>query len=367
MRYKRNIPKSLWALPHKCLALPRSPNVEMLPMPATSCRHARQISFAWSPELVTPDKKFTIVPDIVPADTAQCRYKDALSNYAKAFQLLKSNPPEQRLDARMPYSMYLELEKGWYPSLAYNSLEQDVTVITTQSALHEFAASELRKNITVSLEEYFSIHKLEAREGIMDSASTTLTSTRREYFRSSKDPDGSFSYDDDEDGLILRVAIEAGFTENYLGLQRDKDMWIKGLDAKVVVLIFLQESPRFKSPNNRHNDIDIEHIDVELARMRQNQERGTYGPIEYRNHTWFGNLKQARIEYLIKDGYSRDRLPTAIGLKISDFLTHPIRRSAKIPDCDVYFDGDRFMRSLTVAIYKTALERCINFVLLASV
>ncbi|KAJ8097224.1 hypothetical protein POJ06DRAFT_278718 [Lipomyces tetrasporus] len=313
MRYKRNIPKSLWALPHKCLALPRSPNVEMLPMPATSCRHARQISFAWSPELVTPDKKFTIVPDIVPADTAQCRYKDALSNYAKAFQLLKSNPPEQRLDARMPYSMYLELEKGWSNFKAEMGTvkirEQDVTVITTQSALHEFAASELRKNITVSLEEYFSIHKLEAREGIMDSASTTLTSTRREYFRSSKDPDGSFSYDDDEDGLILRVAIEAGFTENYLGLQRDKDMWIKGLDAKVVVLIFLQESPRFKSPNNRHNDIDIEHIDVELARMRQymlearrrNQERGTYGPIEYRNHTWFGNLKQARIEVWRRD------------------------------------------------------------------
>ncbi|KAK9244579.1 hypothetical protein V1506DRAFT_567567 [Lipomyces tetrasporus] len=369
MRYKRNIPKSLWALPHICLALPRSPNVEMLPMPATSCRHARQISFAWSPELVTPDKKFTIVPDIVPVDTAQCRYKDALSNYAKASQLLKSNPPEQ------------------YPSLAYNSLEQDVTVITTQSALHEFAASELRKNITVSLEEYFSIYKLEAREGIMDSASSTLTSTRRQYVRSSKDPVGSFSYDDDEDGLILRVAIEAGFTENYLGLQRDIDMLIKGLDAKVVVLIFLQESPRFKSPNNRHNDIDIEHIDVELARMRQymlearrrNQERGTYGPIEYRNHTWSGNLKQARIEvwrrdmkepvtsYLIKDGYSRDRLPTAIGLKISDFLTDRIWRSVKLPDCDVYFDGDRFMRSLTVAIYKTALERCINFVLLASV
>ncbi|KAK9246518.1 hypothetical protein V1506DRAFT_534917 [Lipomyces tetrasporus] len=86
--------------------------------------------------------------------------------------------------------------------MAYNSLEQDVTVITTQSALHELAASELRKNITVSLKEYFSIHKLEARKRIMDTASTTMASTRREYFRSSKDPDGSFSYDDDEDGPI---------------------------------------------------------------------------------------------------------------------------------------------------------------------
>ncbi|KAJ8098034.1 hypothetical protein POJ06DRAFT_27326 [Lipomyces tetrasporus] len=66
------------------------------------------VSFAWSPELVTSAKKFTIVPDIVPPDAAQCRYKDALSNYAKAFHLLKSNPPEQRLDARMPYSMYIE-------------------------------------------------------------------------------------------------------------------------------------------------------------------------------------------------------------------------------------------------------------------
>ncbi|KAK9237829.1 hypothetical protein V1525DRAFT_403035 [Lipomyces kononenkoae] len=392
MIYGRNIPKTPL---HICLAHTRSRWLDL----STTSTHARRIP--WSPEFGRSDKQFTTVPDIVPSDSTYCMDKNALFDYAKAFHLLKSNPPEQRLDVRMPYAIYMKLEKHWsnfkaemdvrenqrYPRLAYNSLEQEVTVITAQSALHEVAASELKRNITDTFKEYFSIHKLEAREGIKDTASTTMTSTRREYFRSSKDPDGSFSYDDDEDGPILRVAIEAGFTENYRGLQRDKNMWIKGLGAKVVVLIFLQESPRFKNPNSEYNDIDIEHIDGELERMqrymrdarRRNQERGIYGPIEYRNHTWFGNLKQARIEvwrgdmqepvtsYLIKDGCTYDRLPTTFGLKISDFFTDRIWRSANIPDSDIYFEGEKFLRALTFGIYETALIRCTNFILPASV
>ncbi|KAK9240942.1 hypothetical protein V1525DRAFT_423544 [Lipomyces kononenkoae] len=308
---------------------------------------SRQAPLAWSSELVTSHNIFSTVPDIWD--------KDALWNYAKAFQLLKNNPPEQRLDASMPYSMYMELEKRWskfkaemdicgnqrYPSLGYNSLEQEVTVTTTQSALHEYAASELRGYIADSLKAYFSIHKLEARKGIRDNASTSKTSTHREYLRSSKDPDGSFSYEDDEEGVILRVTIEAGSTENYRGLQRDKDMWIKGLDAKVVYM---------------------------LEAKRRNQERGTYGPIDYRNHTWFVWRRDMREPITSMDTPPTVMLlPTAIGLKMSDFLSDRIWGSANLPDSDVYFDGDEFMRSLTTAICETAMERLINFVLPVSV
>ncbi|KAJ8097953.1 hypothetical protein POJ06DRAFT_240465 [Lipomyces tetrasporus] len=86
------------------------------------------------------------------------------------------------------------------------------------------------------------------------------------------------------------TAIAAGYAEDYGRLHRDKDMWMKGLNAKVVVLIYVKESPRFKNPHTAYED--IEDVDVELARMQQNMwkvtqrniEQGSYGPVEYRNN-----------------------------------------------------------------------------------
>ncbi|KAK9314729.1 hypothetical protein V1522DRAFT_113437 [Lipomyces starkeyi] len=40
--------------------------------------------------------------------------------------------------------------------------------------------------------------------------STTMRSTHGKYSKSSKEPDGSILYDDDDAGLVLRAVIEAG-------------------------------------------------------------------------------------------------------------------------------------------------------------
>ncbi|KAK9491576.1 hypothetical protein V1508DRAFT_373733, partial [Lipomyces doorenjongii] len=319
---------------------------------------------------------------------------NARSAYDRALHLLKTNPPEKRLDIHLPYSQYLKLQESWsnykseaniaedqsYPRLSYNSLEQIATVVTSQRALHESAAARLRTAIFNSVWEYLSIHKPDETGRIADTGSTTRKSTYGKYSKSAKDPDGSFMYGDEDKGPLLRVAIEVGFSEDYPGLRRDKDMWIKGRNAKVVILVCLRESPQFKDPEIAYEDID--DVNLELARMGQtvakaglrNLEQGEYGPMEYRNHKWFGKLEEAFIEcwradrkrrfrtVLIENGHHKVHLPTTIGLKVRDFLSEAAWAAADIPDSDVRLDLDRYLQSLLIPVQATALSRLEDFI-----
>ncbi|KAK9356691.1 hypothetical protein V1523DRAFT_448089 [Lipomyces doorenjongii] len=251
-----------------------------------------------------------------------------------------------------------------YPRLSYNSLEQIATVVTSQRALHESAAARLRTAIFNSVWE----HKPDETGRIADTGSTTRKSTYGKYSKSAKDSDGSFMYGDDDKGPLLRVAIEV-----------DLDMWIKGRNAKVVILVCLRESPRFKNPEIAYEDID--DVNLELARMGQtvakaglSLEQGAYGPMEYRNRKWFGKLEEAFIEcwradrkrpfrtVLIENGHRKVHLPTTIGLKVRDFLSEAAWAAADIPDSDVRLDLDRYLQSLLIPVQATALSRFEDFI-----
>ncbi|KAK9385164.1 hypothetical protein V1515DRAFT_609099 [Lipomyces mesembrius] len=46
-------------------------------------------------------------------DTTLWECQNSSWDYAKALDLLKKNPPEQRIDIHLPYSLYLRLEESW--------------------------------------------------------------------------------------------------------------------------------------------------------------------------------------------------------------------------------------------------------------
>ncbi|KAK9374804.1 uncharacterized protein V1513DRAFT_458467 [Lipomyces chichibuensis] len=338
----------------------------------------RRISFAWSPELTASDEKSNTAPGVVLPDTSPRKHKNEMSDYAKALHLLKNNTPEQRLDVHMPYSMYLKLQKSWskfkeemdihedqrYPHLSYNSLDQVATVVTMQRALHEFAAREFSFEVKTGVREYLANHWPQGLGRIRDTGSTNMKSTHGKYAYSSKDPDGSFFYNDDDAGLVLRVVIEAGHSEHYGKLLRDKDMWMKGMNVKAVVLICLKESPSFKNPHTAYEE-DIDDVDLEVGIMKQhthkvvqrNLEQGFCGPVEYRNRIWFGKLNDS-----LAHGRAYERLSTTTGLKIRDFLLGCESSAANVPDNDVYFDADGYVRGLIDAIEMTAQHRYIDFI-----
>ncbi|KAK9234262.1 hypothetical protein V1525DRAFT_391615 [Lipomyces kononenkoae] len=288
-------------------------------------------------------------------------------DYDKALFLLTHNPPEQRLDIPMPYSHFLQLEESWckfksenniseekrYPSLSYNGLMQMATVVTIQSALHDYIASVFREIIASGVNEYLSIHKPNAIARIKNYGSTTMTELTP-YGASSKEQDESFGYGHPDRESCLQVAIERGVSENYGDLCRDKDLWIQQLGAKVVILICLKEAPRFKNPRAVYENIKDPVAEVKkmqqhaLEAMKHHLERGIYGPIEYRDHMWTGKLDEVFVEvwragddrpvrkWLIRQGRP-SHLPKTIGLKISDFFPENEWAAINIPDSNVAF------------------------------
>ncbi|KAK9236188.1 hypothetical protein V1525DRAFT_427299 [Lipomyces kononenkoae] len=228
------------------------------------------------------------------------------SNYAKALDLLKDNTPEQRLDVHLPYSMYsLTVIRCRYPRLSNNSFDEIATVLTIQRAMNFVSP-------------------------IVPTGSMTEMGSGK-YAKGLKEPDESFFYDDNNSGrLVLRVVVEAGHSEHYGRLLRDKDMWMKGMNAKAAVFICLEESPRFKNPHTVYED--IENVDLEVERMEQHIHK----------------LGQRNIG---KGFYGPPR-----------FLANREFSSANIPDCNVCFDAHGYLRQLLYGTVLTARARYNHFI-----
>ncbi|KAJ8102516.1 hypothetical protein POJ06DRAFT_244901 [Lipomyces tetrasporus] len=284
--------------------------------------------------------------------------EESLSKFDKALDLLKSNPPEQRLDIQMPYSQFLELDESWskikselflddksYPRLSYNSVTETVTVVTVPKDLHEVAASELRRQIMNSIEEYLSHHSPESIDRIVDAGSSDVRGSGGGYEHSVKQADGLFKYISGGAGRVT-VAFEVGFSQNYDSLLGNKDMWIQGCHAKACVLICLNESPRFRNPTDPFEDIG----DVEAEKQAMNRHanatvplNGSYfPPISYRDHVWAGGVTEAFIEVwranghekfpLIEERRPHHNLTTTVGLHVSEFFEDDAWQALGIED-----------------------------------
>ncbi|KAK9242129.1 hypothetical protein V1506DRAFT_572394 [Lipomyces tetrasporus] len=283
----------------------------------------------------------------------------ALSNYEEAFTLLKGNPPEQRLDIQLPYEKFLQLDNAFselkseagisedqrYPSLTYNSLTQTVTVVTAPVTM-------------AFVEGYLSPR------------------------RTRKDADGGFIYEPMDGEAKMVIAVQVGYTEAYGKLLDDKDMWINGSAVNVVVLVCFKEKPRFKHPATS-GCRDITDWRAEKAVMSSavgetaqlNVQQGYYGPLEYRNHMWAGELTEVFIEfwrqyshnrmYLIREGFTLalDDLHEVRGLRIRDFDPHDIwqREAANIQERVIPFDSASFLDTLRRAFITLATDRFDEF------
>ncbi|KAK9238594.1 hypothetical protein V1525DRAFT_449528 [Lipomyces kononenkoae] len=335
--------------------------------------------------------KFSSLQPVTSSNVLPHTVEHKTSDFDKALYLLQNNPPEQRLDIPLSHFQYRKLEESWskfksenntkeekrYPSLSYNSLEEIATVVTTQSALHDYIGSVFRKMIESSVSEYLSAYKPRAISRIKDLGSTTMVQWNPDgEDMSSKEPDQSFGYQRDEEKPRLQVAIECGVSENYKALCRDKDLWIHQLGAKVVVLLCLKETPQFRSPRTAFFHIKDPFAEVKnLGRHADNAinlEQGIYGPIDYRKHSWVGEVSELFVEvwrddgkqpvrkWLIQEGQKCSHLPKTVGLKISDFFPENEWDALKVPDSSVRFRRHLF-KELAGAMKLTAEWRFLVF------
>ncbi|KAK9242249.1 hypothetical protein V1506DRAFT_556159 [Lipomyces tetrasporus] len=194
------------------------------------------------------------------------------------------------------------------------NLEQRATVVTSQRALHEGAAARLRTEIFNSVWKYLSIHKPDETSRIVD----------------------TWVYHHEEH--LWQVFQE---------LKRSR--WFIHIAYE-----------------------DIDDIDLELARMgqsvakarRRNLEQGAYGPMEHRNHRWFGKLEDAFVEIWradIKRPF-RTVLIENGPRKVTRIFVGSCMGCCGIPESDVRLDLDRCLQSLLSSVEMTAVQRFVDFI-----
>ncbi|KAK9354958.1 hypothetical protein V1523DRAFT_361190 [Lipomyces doorenjongii] len=318
------------------------------------------------------------------------------SDYDTALDLLKNNPPEQRLDFHLPYSQYLKLEDCWskirlaenisedqkYPYLAYDSAAEIATVVTVPRDLHEGPALAFGRMIMNGAENYLSSHGADASlvRSVHNAGSTTFKGVYGSYSRSKKQADGTIMYTPFGGHTTIMIAIEVRYSQDYTALCRNKDQWIEGRHVKVCVLVCLDESPRFRNPRTLNESIG--DVEAEMEKMGRSmaesvirdQSQGYCGSIVYRGHKWVGDLKEAFIEVwrankrqpiryqLLQNAWSCNRLPKTIGLKVSDFVPDEDLKAANIPDSSLPFDGTSYVDLLRRFMQTTAEERYLEFI-----
>ncbi|KAJ8103339.1 hypothetical protein POJ06DRAFT_299584 [Lipomyces tetrasporus] len=310
------------------------------------------------------------------------------ANYNRALNLLKSNPPEGRLDIQLPHAKYLQLEKAFfklypeslelrYPSLSYDSFTETVTVVTCPANIHESAALDICPKIVEYARAYLSTYGRES--AIQYYGSTTTDDFEGEFEGSTKQPDGGVRYSY-LDGNKVTVVLEAGFSEDYNSLCRSKNLWIDGHGVNVYILLCLTEKPRFKNPTTEYSDIGDVKAAIDLMESSMNETLGLnlsnnrHTLFLYRGHKWAGELKDVFIEiwragtsiasryYLVQDGRTCDDLPTTLGIKIIDLFPDNAWRAAHIPDKVIPFNATVYVQTLMGAMRSTAEDRFKKFI-----
>ncbi|KAK9234125.1 hypothetical protein V1525DRAFT_391754 [Lipomyces kononenkoae] len=335
--------------------------------------------------------KLSIEPELSALpNTIAVMDSQVLSNYNKAFTLLKDNPLEQRLDVQLPFEKFLQLDHAFselksaegisedqrYPSLGYNSHTETVTVVTAPSSIHESSTRWIEHEIFEYARQYLSTRSPHTLQTIRQVGSTTQHFLHGDYNRSRKEPDGGFRYVPDK----VVIAIESGHTEAYGKLLDDKDMWINGKGVNVFILVCFRERPRFENPATAPYR-DVKNWRAERDAMTDtikeanalNIRQCYYGPLRYRDHIWTGELRDVFIEVWRSDSHERfclvergfrvgvDALPATLGLRISDLYPRDVWEALGVEDSVIPFDGSGFLDGLMVDTLSAARDRFEGF------
>ncbi|KAK9495960.1 hypothetical protein V1508DRAFT_401791 [Lipomyces doorenjongii] len=254
--------------------------------------------------------------------TASMLDEAAYSSFDKVLSLLKGNSPEQRFDIHLSYPEYLKVEETWSKIKADANISEDrshaetVTVVTIPRSLHEVAPFELRHQTMTGIEAYLISHRPEASGEIIEVGSTTIKMSDGNYAHGVKDADGLFVYS----GRGVRDTDTVVF----------EDMWIQGDHVNACVLICLKESPRFRNPTERYENLQDLAIPDALY-YGQIRYKATYGPCE--------------------------NLPSTIGFRVSDFYSNNAWEALGIPDYIIPFNGPNFQRVVFVRLLRECARR----------
>ena len=178
-----------------------------------------------------------------------------------------------------------------WPSISFNSRSGIGIIQWMPSPLYEnfvspfmfsyaIAAQDLRSEITTQLNVVGS-QKVGAFTGA--------------YKGTKKEPDVLFKCRGQDD-ILYTAVVEIGFTETYEDLVDDVKLWIEGnRDMRTVILIKVEEDPRYCSPTSKMEDEKIKDLgfpdpsNLKIS-MVVKDPNDSFGPLQINNLVWVGKM-----------------------------------------------------------------------------
>lgn len=107
------------------------------------------------------------------------------------------------------------------------------------------------------------------------------------YNGSKKEPDVLFKYEGNDRKVLYTAVVETGFTATYKELMDDIRLWIEGnKNIRTVILIKVEEDPRYHSPIGKMEDNEIEDLrfpdleDLDTSMVIFEDSNDIFGPLK---------------------------------------------------------------------------------------
>ena len=117
------------------------------------------------------------------------------------------------------------------------------------------------------------------------------------YEGSKKEADVLFKYEQHNGDILYTAVVEIGFAETYDELMEDVELWIQGSrDIRTVVLIKVEENPRYCSPTSKMEDDEVRDLgfpdpkDLRASMAVLKDSNNRFGPLHIKKLVWVGEM-----------------------------------------------------------------------------
>ena len=179
------------------------------------------------------------------------------------------------------------------PSISYNSRSCTGIIQWMPSPIHEILASPFIRSDAVATQDLRSeiARQLDAVGNQRVGAFTGA------YQGSEKEPDVLFKYKGQDHNVLYTAVVEIGFAETYEELIDDAKLWIEGnRDIRTVILIKVEENPRYHSPTSKLEDDEVRNLgfpdpkDLNTSMVFSTDPSDSFGSLQINNLVWVNKM-----------------------------------------------------------------------------
>ena len=180
-----------------------------------------------------------------------------------------------------------------WPSISFNSRSCTGIIKWMPSSVHEILAAPFIRSDGVATQNLRS----EIARQIDVVGNQRVGAFTRAYEGSNKEPDVLFKYKGQDRKVLYTAVVEVGFAETYEELIDDVKLWIEGnTDMRTVILIKVEENPRYYSPIGKLEDGEIKDLgfpdprNLDTSMVIPKDSNDSFGPLQINNLVWVGKM-----------------------------------------------------------------------------